>query len=154
MIATGTYLEAIQLTRRAAKAGVTSYIIQVDPTAKARDLNGNVRNDITVAEVALINEHGSQRLENRPPARPHWAPFVVAFGVNAAQKRKELRDTLVAMLGAAVNSTKPTKSVSATAISRAISQVRATRAASAKKLHIKRLVKNARRRADRRRKNP
>ena len=97
MIATRTYLEAIQLVSKATAAGITSYVIQVDPTVHARDLKGEVRNDITVAEVAFINEHGSQRLENSPPARPHWAPFVVAFGESVKEKKAEIAQEVTAL---------------------------------------------------------
>lgn len=96
MVATGTYLEALQLVKKAKRGGITAYIIQIDPTVKARDLEGNVREDITIAEVAFINEHGSQRLQNRPPARPHWAPFVVAFGMSAEKRRKYIANLVKA----------------------------------------------------------
>lgn len=91
MIATSTYLKAIRLVNKAKANGTTAYIIEVDPSVKAKDLKGDIRPDITVAEIAMINEFGSQRLENRPPARPHWAPFVVVFDMEAESKRKSLR---------------------------------------------------------------
>lgn len=107
MVATGTYLEAMQVVRKASRQGVYSYVIQVDPSVKAVDINGNRRDDITVSEVAFINEYGSQRLPGRPPARPHWGPFLVVFQKNSEKAKADLALAISGLWNTIVNPNQP-----------------------------------------------
>ncbi len=93
MIATGTYLDSIQVHERTTAGRASSgrfsaqerpilvMEINIDPSARAMGLDGTPTN-VPMRMVAAVNEFGSSAAH--VPARPHWAPFFLDMATNTA----------------------------------------------------------------------
>jgi hypothetical protein len=86
MIATKHYVDSIRVAREE-EGGKITYHIGFDPNDRAENKDG-VPQDITLNEVAYIQEHGSRAAHI--PARPHWRVHLRALAVRATVLREQL----------------------------------------------------------------
>lgn len=87
MIATKTYVSSMKVMRKVLPDGTIQYHIGFEPHALARDYNNKIT-DITLNEVAYIQEHGSKAAHI--PARPHWRPHLRAMTNRATVLRTQI----------------------------------------------------------------
>jgi hypothetical protein len=90
MIATGHYTESIKTFKKLKKNGRGgTWRVGFDPREQARDLHGE-RVPITLAKVALFQEHGTGRV----PARPHWSPYRNRLKREAPSVRRHMHEEI------------------------------------------------------------
>lgn len=95
MIATKHYVDSIQVMRRRYINGTISY--QVGFPANLRAVgNDGLPTDITLREVARIQEYGSNKAHI--PARPHWRPHLQEMTVRATVLRVEIARQVLKLL--------------------------------------------------------
>ncbi len=94
MVATGWYVARIMVHSMAVKGGRLFYIGHGREEFAKDQKTGQLRHDVTLNRVALIQEKGAVRAGI--PPRPHWAPGLADLRKRSPAARKKLLHMVIA----------------------------------------------------------